>query len=352
MALKRTLGALVLLLAACVTERGPTLPLAIERIAIEPKELRLDQGKQTTLRFEISRPARVVVEMRTETGEVVERSDLGEKPAGAVEATWDGRDLSGAPVPSGVYLYRITASDGTSTVASAPVVPGGREVLAQRFTFDRETNTMRFVLPQASRVRLRVGMKGYPLLRTLYDWTPMLAGPHEIRWDGSDEMGLVEVTKQAQLDVNLSAFALPGNALLVTGNGPLDRRPAGAPAEMPGESYRHALHTSEICREPRFRVELVGARRGKSGLPVVSGVAPLRVTLDPSNAVHLVDTRFEIMVFIDTVLFESEDGSNPFNHQLDTSALAPGPHLLTVNVLGYDDHFGTHTIRFERGADQ
>jgi hypothetical protein len=87
-------------------------------------------------------------------------------------------------------------------------------------------------------------------------------------------------------------------------------------------------------------------------VPVVSGVTPLRVTLDPAHAVHLVDTRFEIMVFVDTVfLFESEDGSNPFNHLLDTRALAPGPHLLTVNVLAYDDHFGTHTIRFERGAE-
>ena len=38
------------------------------------------------------------------------------------------------------------------------------------------------------------------------------------------------------------------------------------------------------------------------------------------------------------------------DHLLDTRALAPGPHLLTVNVLAYDDHFGTQTIRFERGA--
>jgi hypothetical protein len=31
------------------------------------------------------------------------------KPAGAYRATWDGRDASGAPVPSGMYVYRMEA---------------------------------------------------------------------------------------------------------------------------------------------------------------------------------------------------------------------------------------------------
>jgi hypothetical protein len=209
------------------------------------------------------------------------------------------------------------------------------------------------LLPQASRVRLRVGLRGYPLLRTLRDWTPMLAGEHEIKWDGRDETGLIQIDPHAQLDVNLSAFALPGNAILVTGNGPVERRPPGAPAGMLAGAYRHAVHASEICREPRLRVEFVGAKQGRSGLPVVTGVTPVRVILDPADAAHLVSTHFELMMFLDTVfLTESESGSNPFNYSLDTRALAPGPHLFTVNVLGYDDHFGTQTVRFERGAER
>lgn len=43
----------------------------------------------------------------------------GDAPAGRTGVTWDGRDDAGAPVPSGVYVVRLTASDA---VATRPVV--------------------------------------------------------------------------------------------------------------------------------------------------------------------------------------------------------------------------------------
>jgi len=75
------------------------------------------------------------------------------------------------------------------------------------------------------------------------------------------------------------------------------------------------------------------------------------VTLDPADAGHLLDVRFEVMLFIDTVLLtEVEEGTSPFTYALDTRALSPGAHFLTVNVLTWDDHAGTQTVQFERRA--
>lgn len=326
-------------------------PLAIDKVVVEPKEVALDSGVKTSVRFELSQDAAATtLEITDEVGKTVRTLDLGSQRAGAVTATWDGRDAAGKPLPSGVYLYWIRATDsaGATTRFENPVA-GGNEVLVQQFTLDPETGTMRFLLPQASRIRLRVGLKGFPLLRTLHDWVPMAAGEHEVTWDGVDSTGKIHLLGKSALDVNLTAFALPGNAILVRSSQPA-ASVAGVRPNVPENAFRHAKHPLEICHEPKLKLDLPGTpAKGKSGLPVVSGVVPVRITLDPADASHLVDARFEIMLFVDTVfLTEAEEGSNPFTYQLDTRALAPGPHMFTVNVLSYDDHAGTATIQFER----
>jgi hypothetical protein len=332
----------------------PEGPLAIQKISVDPKELKLAPTGSTSIRFELTQPAQQVsVEIQDEVGKPVRTLQLHTQPAGAVSVAWDGRDAAGAVVPSGVYLYGISATDSAGVTAVAETaVPGGNEVLAQQFTLDPETGTMRYLLPQASRVRLRVGLRGLPLLRTLYDWTPTAAGTHEVEWNGFDGTGKVRLRDNPALDVNLSAFALPGNAILVTANEPAANPPTGVRPGVPRDAYRHAQHALEVCHEPRLRIELPDARaKAQGGLPLVSGTVPVRMTLDPDDAGHLVDVRFEVMLFIDTVLLaEVEEGSNPFTYQLDTRALSPGAHLFTVNVLSWDDHAGTATIQFERRA--
>jgi hypothetical protein len=47
------------------------------------------------------------------------------------------------------------------------------------------------------------------------------------------------------------------------------------------------------------------------------------------------------MVFIDSVyIFEVEEGSSPFTYNWDTAGFVKGPHVITVNIVGYDDHIG------------
>ena len=81
--------------------------------------------------------------------------------------------------------------------------------------------------------------------------------------------------------------------------------------------------------------------------PILGSEQLVRVTLAPDDVAHLVNTRFEVMFFVDTTfLFEEEEGSSPFSYRLDAGKLSPGPHLLTVNVLSYDDHVGVVTLPF------
>ena len=58
--------------------------------------------------FEITTLVPVTVEIRALTGELVREVYLGEIFSGWHECAWDGRDVSGALVPPGVYLYRVS----------------------------------------------------------------------------------------------------------------------------------------------------------------------------------------------------------------------------------------------------
>lgn len=70
---------------------------------------------ETTIRFSLSRRARVTIAIHTLLGQRV--AVLGDQllDAGAHSATWSGTDDAGAPVPSGSYLVRITAGEVVST---------------------------------------------------------------------------------------------------------------------------------------------------------------------------------------------------------------------------------------------
>jgi hypothetical protein len=85
---------------------------------------------------------------------------------------------------------------------------------------------------------------------------------------------------------------------------------------------------------------------------VVRDEASFRVRVDdPQERARLINTRFEVMMFLDTVfLAEEEDGALPYNYRLDTRALPPGPHLLTVNLLSYDQRVGVQTVEIIKAA--
>ncbi len=69
----------------------------------------------TTIRYSL--PARSTVELAVFAvdGSLVKVLDSGVKEMGPHDATWDGRDASGAAVASGVYFYRLNAGSFSET---------------------------------------------------------------------------------------------------------------------------------------------------------------------------------------------------------------------------------------------
>jgi len=331
--------------------------LAITGVGVEPKMLDLARASTepaVVVRYRLSRAASVSLDIVDAAGHVVRRMETAAQDAGPWQAAWNGRDETGRVVPSGVYRYvlQARASDGTQATHDLSAATGGEELEPRDFTFDRATGRLRWLMPRAGRARLRIGIEGFPHLRTLLDWEPMEAGEQQLTWDGLDASGLIRAIDHPNLMVKLSAYALPDNTIIVRGSSSdadavaSSPMPATYPSEhAAGRGYLHARHPREGCHEAKLAIQFHdGTRYDDQRRPRLSGMVPVRVTLEARDASSLTNERFEVALYEDLqFLFEEEESLNPFTFLWDTTRLTPGAHLLTVNVLGYEDHYGVVT---------
>jgi len=70
---------------------------------------------QTSIKYNITREGHVELAVYDLTGRLVKTLVSGTSAVGEFTATWDGTNLSGARVPSGTYLYRLSAGVDTQT---------------------------------------------------------------------------------------------------------------------------------------------------------------------------------------------------------------------------------------------
>ncbi len=337
--------------------KGPVANI-ITRVGVEPKRFHHALKEKARVYFSLEQPALVTLRIYDEEDFLVRtiRSPkrLGK---GRHELFWEGYDDAGRPVPNGLYLYVISAIDGHHKLHVYDVADEtrGRPLKVTGGEVDPKTGAIRYSLPRAGRVRIRIGLKeGGPHLKTLLDWDLREAGDQEEPWDGLDQSGRIALRDHPDAQIGIRAYSLPDNSIIVSGyegsqdsaslekQGQRERRAR----QYPGTGqYLHAFHRRAICHEPRFSIELpADLPKTADGVPVVRGSVPLRIRLSPADQIHLIQARFELVLYVDTVfLLEEEEGYSPFTYLLDTSTIGPGPHLVTVGLLSFDDHIGVAT---------
>lgn len=69
----------------------------------------------TTIQYALPKGSKVELKIYNILGQVVRKLVDEEKPAGFHQTIWDGRDETGRPVSTGIYLYQIRAGDFVQT---------------------------------------------------------------------------------------------------------------------------------------------------------------------------------------------------------------------------------------------
>lgn len=69
----------------------------------------------TTISFTLPSSGRASLAVYSATGQRVRELITAQLPAGAHSVAWDGKNDSGKPVSSGIYLSRLETAGGTAT---------------------------------------------------------------------------------------------------------------------------------------------------------------------------------------------------------------------------------------------
>ena len=347
------LNALFLVAVATGTTLDKKGSLKITRVGLDTKVFNPSKGETVTLGFEVTRQAGVQVAIYDTLGQKVQSFDMPDLKAGRHNITWDGRRVNGKLAAGDVFLYVIEAKtkDGNKVIYNPARKTGGFEVKPLEYTLDKKTGEIEYVLPKACMIRIRAGLKDGMFTGSVFEWEPRTAGRHNYKWDGKDNSDQMNLLRHRDLDIRLTCYTLPANTIITTGTiipFAFEKNPGGTESRERSRlwategKYFHYQHAPRSCHQPNFKVLFpTQAKSNSVDAPVVSGIVPVRIELDQRDAQHLINTRFEIMLFVDGVfIYEIEEGSSPFTFNWDTKGFAKSPHIVTVNLIAYDDHIG------------
>ena len=218
-------------------------------------------------------------------------------------------------------VFSVTLLSSSQAVQSAQNVK--TEISASEISFDALTGQIKYKLPESALVRIRIGIKnGGPLLRTLIDWELRSKGNHTEIWDKKDASGKVDFGTRRDLICMLAC--------------------------LPATKTKHSAYSGAIRglrKSPDFKIIFPeSAKKDDLGVPIASGVTPIRVELERKDLKWLTDVRYEVVVFIDGIfIMEDEEGISPFTYRLDTKHLNDGLHIMTVNIASFEGEVGTYS---------
>lgn len=326
------------------------------------------RGQLFSIPLQVEQDAIVNIQILSPDGDPIRtlRSDLSLKPGRHV-AEWDGKDDAGLVVPDEAYVPVIRARlvDGTELTVNPGQNSGGEmvEELDVRIT---STKDIAYSLPAPSRVLIRAGIKGGPMLRSLAAWAPRGQGKNVQRWDGRDQDGLIDLRTEKGLTVLVTAFQLPHRAIITVGNKELDyreyRRRKGfkqKPVRVEdtvlarGDTRisRHHYYPPSQYADPKVEISLPpDLPRSSSGHPIIANgqSVPVRVDIPALDRWLMDESLYEVAFFVNHVFAaEEEQGYVPLTWLWAPQDLSPGPHILSANISGFSGKVGVASLRFE-----
>lgn len=331
----------------------------IGEVAINPPSFNPSMKQQAEISYKLSRDARTTIRIfDPDGGRIRTLIDNAEEMAGNRKAVWDGKDDVGQIVPDEAYGFTIQATDAEGTTETYMPPPSDWE----RFDtadakISREANAIVFRLSHPCRTRIQIGVENGPLLYAPLDWEPKIAGEILVHWDGWDENRAVNIWKLPDSKMVITNMKLPEHTMITYGNKETDyfqyrlSKPGSHTAlerQQRGESIPvTAPAPLSTMLSPELKVSFPMTEKfTPEGLPVLRGKALVRIEV--KNPILVSQTQYELIFFIDGA-FHSEEplGITPYNWVWNLSNVEKGEHLLTVNLVSFNDQYAAFSQRIQ-----
>jgi len=318
------------------------------------------RGEELGLSVDLKRAAEVTVRVfDADWTEVALLTDSRAMPAGENNLAWPGKDNEGNVVPDEAYFFTVEARspEDELEVYDPTAFSGGEEADLTEASIDPLLGAIRYRLPQMARVNIRVGVSGGPLLKTVVDWEPRVAGQVTDYWDGKDLDQLMDLREHPDRKMIISYFTLPATSVITYGNKdatyqhvsgtdrPVKPERSSGWAEDKKISPHYRIPRARD-RSPRIRMAFPNSTGEEEGSIVLKGRSLVHVDLDAESKQHFESAKFEIVFYVDGRFYaEEETGYAPYNWVWDTSQMDEGSYLLTVNVSSFKDQIGIKSAR-------
>jgi hypothetical protein len=325
-----------------------------------------DNGEKFEIPLVSGEPGELVVVITTADGDEVRRlkTTVPDEAVGErVTVTWDGRDADGETVPDEAYVPVVMLNGDT---VKNPVKYSGGEVIESVKPDFSSKGVIAFRLEEPSRILIRTGIQGGPLMRTLTNWEPRAPGKNVVRWDGYDKDGVVNLMEDPDLGVLLTGFRLPDHSIITLGSDKdysKWRAAHGWPDQMPdpesivlqrdGERLsRHFFLPRIVEREPELNLKVDNEIVTDQSVSV-DGPFTVTVDLDSTDQWAMDQSQYEVAFFINgEFVAEEEQGYVPLKWRWNPTGLEPGKHTFTVNVSSFNGAVGVQTFEFITSGDR
>jgi hypothetical protein len=345
------LGPAVAILAGALVTGSRVDAKQIQSVSVDPAFFNPFAGQAVLVALVVTSPGSVALTILDRDGYVIRTIDSQAVSAGVVKIRWDGKDSAGAIVPDEAYSVRVETKSAAGSEIYEPAkgfVPITENVASGAYSSVDAVLTYR--LARASRVHIQAGQvvgesadgtPTGPVLRTIVDRQPRVAGAVVERWSGFDESGTIYIPDLRGFGVSVAAMSLPENSLITTGNRKLSfveyarkHRPADDQKPRVLASSGHQHHQGLTVFEdhsPDLTVAIGGDSKNPTKVKVGSAVR-LRINLAAESAAYFFAQPATLLVFVDerTVsTFKTND--NPSDVTIEAKDLAEGVHRIAVN---------------------
>ena len=195
--------------------------------------------------------------------------------AGPFAFEWDGRHDDKRLVADEAYSFRISWTDGRSRDVYFPANQSAAMNVVDPRYYSRQTATLVYDLPVASRVHIQVGTSARdpktnqlqgPVLKTVVNREPRTAGRIAESWNGFDESGQIYIPDLPDCVIAIATTPLPENSVITIGNR------ATSFLEYAAARTGTSLFTYRVASHAHH-----------AGLSALDDVSP-KMTLEPLNA--------------------------------------------------------------------
>jgi hypothetical protein len=332
-------------------QAAPQPARLIAAVSVSPVFFNPALKQESSLHIELGLPARMAVTILDRDRVAVRHLPPRLMPTGEAVIYWDGRDDGGSSVPNEAYTVRIEAAGRDGTMVYDPGEHFQPRIERPPIrSYSRVEGILSYSLAQPSRVHIQAGqaqrdprtgeMDG-PILKTLVDRQPRVAGSVVEVWNGMDETGAIYVPALPHFAVAVLATSMPENSIIVAGgSGPSfsayvrAHRPAGS---LPSQALpatlaaHHAGLRGVEDHSPTVTLRPDGKWDSLRRVWLVSSRVTARVAIPIDEASYFLAQPQMLIAYLDeAAVLRIQHPGNPQRIELP-GRLAPGEHRLVVN---------------------